>query len=59
MDAEMVALTRTRIRFVLTVRKTCFAEEASTASLSKISIGSFRNDTLGLPVRVVILAGLG
>jgi len=54
----MAALTRTRARVVLTVLKTCFAEEASTASLFKISILSSRSDTLALRVRVAIFAGL-
>ena len=49
----MAVLTRTRARVVLTVPKTCFAEEASIASLFKVSI-----DTLALRARVAIFAGL-
>jgi len=49
----MVALTRTKARVVLTVLKTCFAEESSTGSRFKISI-----DTLALRGRVAISAGL-
>jgi len=54
----MGVLTRTRARVVLTVLKMCFAEEASTASLFKILILSFRSDTLALRARVSIFAGL-
>ena len=47
----MVTPTRTRVRVVLTVLKACFVEEASVASLFKISV-----DTLALRARVVIFA---
>ena len=56
---ENGALTRTKARVALTVLKTCFAEEASSASLFKISILSSRSDALrALCVRGVISAGL-
>jgi len=51
---RMGALTRTRARVVLTVLKTCFAEETSTASLFKISILSSRSDAWAARVRVAI-----
>jgi len=54
----MGALTRTRARVVLTVLKTCFAEEVSTAFLFKISILSSRRDAFALRVRVAIFADL-
>ena len=56
----MGALTRTRARVVLTVLKTCFAEEASTAFLFKMSILSFRSDALALRVRgaIFLLSGV-
>jgi len=54
----MGVLTRTRARVVLTVLKTCFAEEGSAASLFKISILSSRSDTLAFWVRVAIFTGL-
>jgi len=50
--------TRIRARVVLTVLKTCFAEDASTVILFKTSILSSRSDTLALRVRVAIFAGL-
>jgi len=53
----MEALTRTRARVALTVLKICFAGEASTAFLFKISILSSRRDTLAFRVRVVIFPG--
>ena len=43
---------------MLTVLKTCFAGEASIASLFKILILSSRSDTLAWGVRVAISAGL-
>ena len=49
----MGPLTRTRARVVLTVLKTCFAEEVSTVSSSKISM-----DTLALYASVAIFTGL-
>jgi len=55
---RMEALTRTRARVALTVLKTCFAEEDSTAFLFKILILSSRSDTLALRVRVAISADL-
>ena len=54
----MGAPTRTRARVALTVLKTCFAEEASTAFLFRISILSSRSETFALRVRVAIFAGL-
>ena len=41
-----------------TVPKTCFAGDASTVFLSRISILSLRTDVLALCVRVAIIAGL-
>jgi len=55
----MGPLTRTRAKVALTVLKTCFAEEASTAFLFKTLILSSRSDTLALRVRVAIFVGLG
>ena len=54
----MGALTRTKARVVLTDLKTCFAEEASTASLFKISFLSSRSNALALRAGGVISAGL-
>jgi len=54
----MGALTRTRVRVVLTVLKTCFAEEVSTASLFKMLILSSRSDTLALRMPGDIFASL-
>ena len=54
----MGALTRTRAKVALTVLKTCFAEETSTAFLFKTSILSSRSDTSALRVRVAIFVGL-
>ena len=48
-----MVLTRIRAMVVLTVAKTCFAEEASIASLFKLSI-----DTLALRARIAIFTGL-
>jgi len=54
----MGTLTRVRAMVVLTVLKTCFVEEDSTASLFKMLILSSRSDTLALRVPVPIFAGL-
>ena len=43
---------------MLAILKTCFAEEASAASLFKISILSSRSDILALRLCVAIFAGL-
>jgi len=52
------ALTLIRARAALTVLKTCFPEEASTAFLFNISILSSRSDALALRVRFAIFASL-
>ena len=52
------AQTRTRERVALTVLKICFAGEAATASLFKISILSSRSDVLVLCVRASIFTVL-
>ena len=51
------ALTRTRAKIALTFLNTCFAREASTASLFRILILSSRSDALTLRVCDNIVTG--